>query len=509
MRAVSTTLGCLLPLAALGQDPPVIPLPLPERGVGQYVQITTRLPFESTARTLWVQKIDDEYVYQGDIVVAQDGVRPFFHGTDDSDERWPNGDIPIVIDQSVFAEPQVLEPLYDAMNALMWQTEIRLVPRTRQRDYVNITMGNMIPGAAARSWPGRRGGAQDLTIGHGFSGPAGTLLHEFLHAAGVYHEQSRPDRNMHVYFDLTGLSEEAKQNFDRRDGQSIGGYDYSSLMHYGPWAFNVGRQTIFCKIIRYPMPCPANMGQRDAMTQADIAGLDQLYSEISRFSEGGWNASITRDLPLGNTAEVQGSISWDSSIGMPDRPNWGSGSVDYVRMSVSAPHRETITWANRQKRRSLSGWRPFGGPVYQGLGGSPARPVLPYRLVAPADVPLRLNFEVVESEWGTFPPAGARCADLLTCGYGLSSTSSAAGALQLGAGGVAVVDYSISGEWYTAPRFKRPPQMMVEMELVKRILQKRDWVMRPIDPVHRLDQAPRIWNGPVRPEQGPVLRPER
>lgn len=509
MRTILTMLGFALPLVALGQDPPVIPLPLPERGIGQYAKITTRLPFEQTSRTLWVQKIEDEYVYQGDIVVAQDGLRPFFHGTNDSDDRWPNGDIPVIIDQSVFAEPQVLEPLYDAMNALMWQTEIRLVPRTTQRDYVRITMGDMIAGAAARSWVGRRGGAQDLTIGRGFNGPAGTLLHEFLHAAGVYHEQARPDRNMHVYFDLTGLSKEAKQNFDRQDGQSVGGYDYSSLMHYGPWAFNVGRQTIFCKIIRYPMPCPANMGQRDAMTKADIAGLDHLYSEISRFSEGGWNASITRALPVGNTGQLQGTIAWDNGIGIPNHPNWESGSVDYVQMSVSAPHTERITWGNRQKRRSLSGWRQFGSAAYQGLGVSGARRLLPYTLIAPADVPLRLTFEVVESKWGSFPAAGPQCATFLSCGYGLSSTSSSAGAVQLGNGGVAIVDYSISGEWYRSPRFKRPPQMMVEFELVDRILQRRDWVMQPIDAVHHLDAAPRVSDSPVRPEQGPVLRPQR
>ena len=44
---------------------------------------------------------------------------------------------------------------------------------------------------------GRRGGQQDVTIGHGCT-RLGTCQHELLHALGTIHEQSRPDRDDHV-----------------------------------------------------------------------------------------------------------------------------------------------------------------------------------------------------------------------------------------------------------------------------------------------------------------------
>jgi hypothetical protein len=510
MRHILAAALLALPAVALAQEPTQTLDLLPQPGNGEYTRITTRLPFTREQKQIWVQKIGDEYVYQGDIVVAKDGFRPLFHGTDDSDERWPDGVVPVVIDQSVFAQPAVLEPLYDAMNALMWQTEIKLVPRTNQRDYVRITMGNMIQGAAARSWVGRQGGAQNLTIGNGFTGPAGIILHELLHASGVYHEQARPDRDYYVYFDLTGLSEEAKQNFDRRDGEHVDQYDYRSIMHYGATAFGVpaGRQTIFCKNIAVPVPCDAAMGQRDAMTQSDIAGLDQLYSEISRFSEGGWNASITRDLDLSSRAQLAGTVRWDSAQGMPNNPNWANGNVDYVRMSISAPTRVVITWGNRQKTRRFIDWELLSLPAYQPLQAAQTQRAVAYALQVPSDVPLRASFELLEDNWGTFPPAPAHCGGLMRCGYGLSAQSSVTGQMQVANGQVAVIDYQISGAWSSRPNFARPAPLVVELELIKRILDKRDWVMRPLEPIHRIESDAPIRRVPIRlPTQQPIRRP--
>ena len=44
---------------------------------------------------------------------------------------------------------------------------------------------------------GRIRGRQQLSLGNGCV-YTGTIIHEFLHAIGFYHEQSRPDRDQYV-----------------------------------------------------------------------------------------------------------------------------------------------------------------------------------------------------------------------------------------------------------------------------------------------------------------------
>jgi Astacin (Peptidase family M12A). len=74
-----------------------------------------------------------------------------------------------------------------------------------------------------------------------------TVQHEFLHALGFEHEQSRPDRDDYVTILYDNIIPGREHNFDKSSYvDSLGSpYDYKSVMHYHEYAFTVnGEKTI-------------------------------------------------------------------------------------------------------------------------------------------------------------------------------------------------------------------------------------------------------------------------
>jgi hypothetical protein len=68
----------------------------------------------------------------------------------------------------------------------------------------------------------------------------GTLLHEMGHVVGLWHEQSRADRNTYVTVNYTNVIKGSWGNFQLvgDDEQVLGPYDYASVMQYIPYAFS-------------------------------------------------------------------------------------------------------------------------------------------------------------------------------------------------------------------------------------------------------------------------------
>lgn len=70
----------------------------------------------------------------------------------------------------------------------------------------------------------------------------GTVVHEMLHAAGFWHEQSRPDRDEHVQILWANILPGLEDNFARYSRAEVSTlslpYDTESVMHYGATAFS-------------------------------------------------------------------------------------------------------------------------------------------------------------------------------------------------------------------------------------------------------------------------------
>ena len=79
-----------------------------------------------------------------------------------------------------------------------------------------------------------------------------TIQHEFLHALGAFHVQSRPDRDDYVEIKWDNIQESQKHNFKKHSSALTYGiaYDPLSIMHYEYYAFAIDKNqpTIVSKV---------------------------------------------------------------------------------------------------------------------------------------------------------------------------------------------------------------------------------------------------------------------
>lgn len=176
-----------------------------------------------------------------------------------------------VIPYIVTNAPAALTDAINQFNAT-FPNLIQFKPHGSETNYVDFDFDSNDLSGTCESYVGMIGGAQTVTGSYACS--LGTLLHEMGHVVGLFHEQSRSDRNTFVTFNYANVIKGSIDNFDQLtdDAQNLTSYDFASIMHYIPYAFSRnGGPTLETK------PAGIPMSNTTGYTASDIDGISRLY----------------------------------------------------------------------------------------------------------------------------------------------------------------------------------------------------------------------------------------
>lgn len=181
--------------------------------------------------------------------------------------RWPAGEIPYYID------PALPEPGRVTKAIEHWETMTKIRFILLNGATINNHTDRVYFTDRGGCWSqvGKQGGEQVISLGTGCS--IGNAIHEIGHTVGLWHEQSREDREQYIAIKYENIDPGYEHNFDQHitDGDDIGEYDYGSIMHYPTTAFSKnGQPTIVTK-------SGALIGQRDGLSPLDIKTVEALY----------------------------------------------------------------------------------------------------------------------------------------------------------------------------------------------------------------------------------------
>ena len=188
-------------------------------------------------------------------------------------------------------------------------------------------------GGGCESSVGMVGGTQ--YIGGSYTCTTTTVLHEMGHALGLFHEQSRADRNTYVNYMEQNIDKPQHGNFDIIGSSSVdsGLYNYASIMEYGPFEFARDGVSPVLETIPAGMVLSTDLPQ---YTSGDLDGIMRLYAHPP--------TSITVDT---NPSGLQVVVDGTSCVAPCVFSNWTIGSQHTLSVPLDASN-QTLQTLNQQ-----------------------------------------------------------------------------------------------------------------------------------------------------------------
>lgn len=204
------------------------------------------------------------------------------NGVIDSTLRWNNATIPFYIEEQHFSDGEI-EIILSAIKDFHTKTCLRFKPfKLTDVNWIFIT------GNEAGCWSSvgmKGGGGQQLNVNSPKCVKKGVVMHEMLHAAGFYHQQSASNRDDYVKIIWENISDGHKSNFNKYDESVVTNYgtsyDYESIMHYSSKAFSKNGNVTILSL----NSSVETLGQRDGFTEKDVIKLNRMYESTCQHHE--------------------------------------------------------------------------------------------------------------------------------------------------------------------------------------------------------------------------------
>ena len=278
------------PVAAPGSGILDIPLTLPLslRASADFtsLDVVCRVLFTSTL--MLGAKILVALWLQGDILISVCEWEPSMlpQSLPSLGRPWTGGRIFVTIDEdSPSAIPrQVIEAAVQHMNDTFRGYGVQWVrqPWDTHAMLQSVVKIGYYPSIAAGNWcevVGMRGGQTRVSLEAGVA--TGSIYHELLHAAGLFHEHCRHDAKRYLTIHIDNVEQTLLALYQFRPLPILRStvsrpYNYSSIMHYSAWAFGRISGVVTLRPVDGDL---SKIGQRITITPGDLRAIVNLYAE--------------------------------------------------------------------------------------------------------------------------------------------------------------------------------------------------------------------------------------